>query len=76
MNEREMIQSLAVGAQNSNTLGEASASAVTIMGNDGKRVVTKVDLMDEEVVAAKKILERTNSPLETVVNTWRKILLS
>ena len=32
MNERQMIQSLAVSAQNSNTLGEASASAVTMMG--------------------------------------------
>ena len=32
MNERQMTQSLAVSAQNSNTFGEASASAVTMMG--------------------------------------------
>ena len=68
-----MMQSLAVGVQNSNTLGEvmrseqaATASAITIMGTDVIRVVTKVDLTEEEVEATKKILKKTNSRVEKV----------
>ena len=68
-----IIQSLAVGVQKSNTLGEvmrseqaATASAITIMGTDVKRLVTKVDLIEEQWVATKKIFEKTNSRVEKV----------
>ena len=39
----------------------ATASASTIMGTDVKRVVTKVDVIEEEVGATKKLFEKTTS---------------
>ena len=90
-----MIQSLEVGVQNSNTLGEvmrkeqattasmtaeavntlaeemkraqaATASAITTQGGDVRRVVTKLDVTEEEVGAAKKFFEETNMRVEKV----------
>ena len=36
------------------------------MGSDVKRVVTKVDVIEEEVGATKKLLEKTNQRVEKV----------
>ena len=39
----------------------ATANAIANMGTDVKRVIAKVDTVEEEVGATKKILEKTNS---------------
>ena len=41
-------------------------SAITAVGSDARRVVTKVDVIEEEVGAAKKLLEKTNMRVEKV----------
>ena len=61
---KNMIQSLAARVQTSADEAKreqaATTSAVTMMGTDVKRVVTKVDVIEEEVGATKKLLEKTN----------------
>ena len=44
----------------------ATASEITAMGSDVRRVVTKVDVIEEEVGAAEKLHEKTNMRVETV----------
>ena len=44
----------------------ATASAITAKESDVRRVVTKVDVIEEEVGAAKKLLEKTNMRVERV----------
>ena len=72
---KNMIQSLAAGVQTSSSAAAiaaaeatreqaATASAITIMGTDVKRVVTKVDVIEDEVGGTKKLLEKTNLRVE------------
>ena len=67
---KDMIQSLTAGVQTSAAEAKreqsATTSATTIMGTDVKRVVTKVDVIEEEVGATKKLFEKTNLRVEQV----------
>ena len=42
----------------------ATGSAITVIGNDVKRVVTKVDIIEEEVGVTKKTFVKTNLRVE------------
>ena len=46
----------------------ATVSAITAIGSDARRVVTEVDVIEEEVGAAKKLLEKTKRRVEKVVD--------
>ena len=63
-----------------NTLGEvmkkeqaATASAITAMGSDVGGVVTKVDVIEAEVSAGEKLLEKTNMRVEAIQERAKKI---
>ena len=48
------------------TMGEDVKKGMAALGDDVKRVATKVDTTEEEVSATKKSLEKTNSRVEKV----------
>ena len=67
-----MIQTLAMGVQNSTatataptsevaSMGEEVKKEVATMGGDVKKIATKVDTIEEEVCATKKLLEKTQT---------------
>ena len=59
---KNLIQSLTavvqISAAEAKREQAATASASTIMGTDVKRVVTKVDVIEEEVGATKQLFEK------------------
>ena len=66
--KKERATTASMTAQAVNTLGEemqreqtATANAITTMGCDVRRVVTKVDVIEEEVCAAKKASGENNN---------------
>ena len=71
---RFMIQSLSTGVQNSSNLGEvirsehaATANAITNLGTDVKRVITKVDIIEEEVERRRRYLRRRTQKVEEAI---------
>ena len=85
---RFMIQSLSTKVQNSSNLGEvmrsehaATANAIANLGTDVKRVITKVDIIEEEVERRRRYLRRRTQKVEErsrsmkrKFNRWRKTL--
>ena len=67
---RTVIQSLAAGVHSSGEVMRceqvATTNAIAHVGTDVKSVVSKVDIIQEEVGATKKILEKTNLSVEKV----------
>ena len=80
---KAMIQTFAIGFQNFTAAAFATTSAVAVMGEEVKKVVategedvekvaTKVDAIEEEVNATKKLLEKTKSRVERVEGAIQK----
>ena len=67
----EVQNSNTLTAETVNNIGEemkreqpATACALSVMGSDLKKVVTKVDVIEKKVGATKKLLEKTNIRVE------------